>query len=186
MKALVAFGTKYGSTARVADEIATVLRGMGVTTDVRDLRRGGGPDPAAYDLLVLGSSIVMGGWSKGALRFLERNGPAVSGKRVALFACCASVLTDPGRVEEHERKYLAEVAARFGIAEPVAMGLFGGEIDFGKYGFLTKAVVRSVMRDPLRDLEGRGIDIERPYDFRDWDAIRRWARSLCEGVGVDA
>ena len=38
MKALVAFGTKYGSTEKVAEEIAAVLRAEGNAVTVLDLR----------------------------------------------------------------------------------------------------------------------------------------------------
>lgn len=178
MKALVAYGTKFGSTAKVAEEIASVLRASGCEAEARDLRKRGALDLDGYGLVVLGSSIVMNSWSRDALRFLERNRAVLARKKVALFACCGNVLTGPARTGEYQKQYLEDVAARFGISEPVALGLFGGEIDFGKYGFLTKAIVNSVWRDPLKDLQKRGVDLDKPYDFRDWDAIRSWANSL--------
>lgn len=86
-------------------------------------------------------------------------------------------MLNPGAGAEHRKRYLEEVADRFSIPRDGPMGLFGGEMDFNKYGFLLKAFLNGQMKG----LEARGIVPERPYDFRDWDAIRTWAGSLVEG-----
>lgn len=172
-KALVAFGTKYGTTAKVAEEIANVLRSRRIETGVLDLRNGRRNTVDGYDLIVVGSSIIMDKWSKGALAFLEANRRVLSTKKVAMFVCSANMYTNPEKTEQYRKMYLDDVANRFGIIESVPKGLFGGEIDFGRFGFLTRAMVNSMMRDRLQ-----GVDLSKPFDFRDWDAIRSWADSL--------
>ncbi len=72
--------------------------------------------------------------------------------------------------------YLDDVAKKYGIENPVSVALFGGEIDFDKYGFLVKAVLMKV--GASKNLEDKGVDLSKPYDFRDWDGIRIWAKSL--------
>ena len=172
-RTLVAFGTKYGTTSKVAEEIAVTLRGKGIETTVLDLRDARCIAVEGYDLIVVGSSIIMNKWSKGALGFLERNRDVLSTKKVAMFACSGNMYTCPEKIEQYRKEYLDDVAARFGIAGSIPKGLFGGEIDFGKFGFLTRAIVNSVMRDKLK-----GVDLTKPFDFRDWGAIRAWANSL--------
>jgi len=172
-KALVAFGTKYGTTAKVAEEIADILRSKGVETSVLVLRKERRNIVDGYDLIVVGSSIIMDKWSKGALAFLEANQRALSKKKVAMFVCSANMYTNPEKAEQYRKMYLDDVAERFGIVASVPKGLFGGEIDFGRFGFLTRAMVNSIMRDKLQ-----GVDLSNPFDFRDWDAIRSWADSL--------
>jgi menaquinone-dependent protoporphyrinogen oxidase len=176
LKALVAFGTRYGSTARVAQEIASVLAARGLEVKVLDLRQDT-EGVEGYDLVVAGSSIVMGSWSKEALRFLQSNRTVLVGRKIALFACCGDVMLNPGAVTEQRKRYLEDVADRFGIPKDSPLGLFGGELDFNKYGFLLK----TFLNGQRRILEARGIDPGRPYDFRDWEVIRRWAGSLPEG-----
>ena len=173
MRALVAFGTKYGSTVQVADEIAKVLRAKGAQVDVVDLRNGGAKDVAAYDLVIAGSGIQVGQWSKEAQEFLEANAKAMAGRRVALFACCGDVVFQKGPIEESRKKYLDDVAAKYGLTG-ADMALFGGVLDFSKYGFLVKAILNGAKKD----FERKGVDMTRPYDFRDWDQIRSWAGSL--------
>ena len=50
------------------------------------------------------------------------------------------------------------------IREPAAEGFFGGRMDFGQLSFLEQAILRA-----KKTPEG---------DFRDWDAIRAWAKVL--------
>jgi menaquinone-dependent protoporphyrinogen oxidase len=176
MRALVAFGTKYGSTERVAEEISSVLTAQGASVTVLDLRSNGKEEIDDFDLIIIGSGICMGSWSKGAQRFLEANVLGLARKRVALFACSGDVAFGRSSIEECRTKYLDDVAHRHGIVSPVSSALFGGVIDFDKYGFLVKAILKRVGAN--KNLEENGVDLSIPYDFRDWDEIRRWARSL--------
>ncbi len=176
MKALVAYGTKYGSTEKVAEEISSVIRDGGSAATVLDLRSRKHLDIDGFDLVIVGSGICIGSWSKGAQRFLEENRGKLAGKRVALFACSGDMIFGRSTIEECQRMYLDDVAKKYGIENPVSTALFGGEMDFDKYGFLVKAVLKKV--GASKNLEDKGVDLSKPYDFRDWDEIRRWAKSL--------
>jgi menaquinone-dependent protoporphyrinogen oxidase len=174
LKALVAFGTRYGSTVAVAEAVGEELRRRGYDVEVRDLRSGaGGVDGS--DLVVIGSSVFVGKWTKEAERFLEHNTDAMAKKRYALFVSCSDVLF-PERVEAGRKMYLQDVATSLPGDGPVAMGMFGGVIDFGHYSALTKALLAGV--GTKKQLKERGIDPSLPYDFRDWEEIRTWARAL--------
>lgn len=177
MRALVAFGTTYGSTAKVAEEIAKVLRCEGTETTVWDLRAKLKEDINGFDLVVVGSGIIAGSWTPEALRFLETRGSALAGRSVALFACCGDVVLKRSPIEDCRKRYLVEVASRTGISDPLALGLFGGVLDFERYGFLVKAVLNGTRKN----IEAQGIDLSRPYDFRNWEEIDDWARSLLTG-----
>lgn len=178
MRVLVAYGTKWGSTAEVAKELASICERKGCRTDLLDLGQDGTVDLEAYDLVVVGSGIAYGSWSKGALRFLERNAKTLSDRRLAMFACCGDLLFDPSKAGEYESRYLREVAGKYGL-EPFSLGLFGGVIDFDRYSFLVKGIL-SMRNAGKKDMKERGIDTDRPYDFRDWERIRTWGESLLE------
>lgn len=179
MKALVAYGTRWGSTGEVAEELAAILVRQGCPTDVIDLRDGGNVDLEPYDLVVVGSGIAYGSWSRDSLRFLERNVEALRRKRLAMFACCGDLLFDPGRTRECEERYLKEVAGAH-LLRPFTLSLFGGVLDFDRYSFLVKGIL-SMKNAGRKDMTERGIDTTRPYDFRDWERIRQWGESLLGG-----
>jgi menaquinone-dependent protoporphyrinogen oxidase len=172
MKALVAFGTKYGSTSRVAQTIAYELQGRGYRTCVLDLRQKNETKIDQYDLLVLGSSIIIGKWSKESQKFIDDHKVPMRDMRVALFACCSDILY-PAKVENARRAYLEDVAATIPGLRLVALGLFGGEIDFSQHGMMVQMLLGA-----MGNLGGRDIDLTEPYDFRDWNDIKQWARAL--------
>lgn len=175
MKALVAFGTRYGSTARLAQVIGEELRGKGYEVDVQDLRDGAGKGVKGYDLVVLGSPVFIGKWTKEAQEFIEASAPDLAGRRVALFVSCSDVLF-PEKVDAGRKTYLEDVASKIPGLTPVAMGMFGGVIDFGRYSTLTKVLLAGV--GTKKTLQTKGIDPSKPYDYRNWEEVRAWARDL--------
>ena len=180
MSVLVAYGTKWGSTEGVAKELASIVAEKGHEVQLLDLRDEIDLDLEPFDLVVLGSGIAYGSWSKGAQRFLDNNSKALSRKRLALFACCGDLLFDPIKADEHEKKYLLDIASKHGL-QPYGVGLFGGVLDFNRYSFLVKGIL-SMRNAGRKDMEEKGIDTSLPYDFRDWEQIRRWGRELTEGL----
>ncbi|MDW5562223.1 MAG: flavodoxin domain-containing protein [Methanomassiliicoccus sp.] len=175
MRALVAFGTKYGSTARIAEVIGEELRAKGYRVDIRDLRDGVGEGVKGYDLAVVGSSVFIGKWTRESQEFIDSVSADLANRRVALFVSCSDVLF-PDKVEAGRKMYLEGVAAKVPGLSPVAMGMFGGVIDFARYSTLTKVLLAGV--GTKKALQGRGIDSSKPYDYRNWEEIRTWARSL--------
>ncbi|OPY26243.1 MAG: protoporphyrinogen oxidase [Methanomassiliicoccales archaeon PtaU1.Bin030] len=175
MRVLVAFGSKYGSTASLAGFIGEELRSRGYEVDVVDLRLDPDPEVESYDIIVLGSPVFVGKWTREARRFLESNGAQLCERKVALFVSCSDVLF-PEKIESGRKMYLEDVAASVPGLRPVSLGMFGGVIDFSRYGALTKALLAGV--GTKKQLAGRGIDVTSPYDYRDWEQVRSWARAL--------
>lgn len=176
MKALVVYGTRYGTATEIAEEIARTLKGEGVETDLLDSRGLKDWDVTPYDLVIVGSGIKIGKWTKGARKFLDKNKSALAERKVALFVSCGAANKEESRGEGQE-KYLDDVAQKHLINDPVATGLFGSTFDpNSKQGFLYKQVMKSIKKD----LEKQGIDVSKPVDCRDWDEIRAWTRALVD------
>lgn len=85
MKALIVYGTRYGTAAEIAEEIGKVMENEGVEVDLVDSRGLKDCDVSPYDLVVVGSGIKIGKWTKGSLKFLQNNEFSLLGKKVALF-----------------------------------------------------------------------------------------------------
>ena len=176
MRALIVYGTRYGSTAEISNEMAKTLRERGLDVDVIDAKKGRVGKAEDYDLFLVGSGIKMGKWTGEPLKFLEKNRDALASKPVALFVSCGSV-DDPDQAEKGRTEYLDEVADRYPMLKIVSKGFFGGKYD-PKAGIM----MRMVMRGMKEDLEKKGLNQGEAYDFRDWDAIRSWAAELADMV----
>ena len=81
-RVLVAFGTKHGATAEIAQVIADTLRAAGLQADVQRARRVRSLQP--YRAVVLGSAVYRGHWRRDAVRLLRR--PQLKAREVWLFS----------------------------------------------------------------------------------------------------
>lgn len=153
-KVLVAYATKHGSTAEVAEAVAATLAEEGLDVDVE--RAAAVESVAPYELVVLGGSIYMGRWHEDAKSFLKRHADALSGRRLALFAMGPRTLAEADVLAS--RQQLESSLKRFPQLEPVAVAIFGGVVDPEKLHFPFSRMPAS--------------------DARDWDAIRRWTEEL--------
>lgn len=147
MSIIVAYGTRYGSTARTAELIARTMNETAGTGTARamDALAVRARDIAEAGAFVVGSSIVAGRWKWRARRLLSRLGG--SGKPVAVFVTAAGVLSgkEPGSdpaaeptipldacVAKAVSLYVDPVVSKAGVV-PAATGAFGGRMAmFGK------------------------------------------------------
>lgn len=177
MKSLIVYGTRYGTAAEIAGEIGKAMKNEGVKVDLIDSRGLKNCDVSPYDLVVVGSGIKIGKWTKGSLNFLKNNKSALKDKKVALFVTCGAA-NDPKTVAEGQEKYLDDVAEKYLQNEPVATGLFGSVYDpNAKHGLLFKVANKFIIE---KELEKQGKDISKRHDYRNWDEIRAWARGLAD------
>lgn len=85
MKTLIVFGTKSGTTEKCAHKIQSAM--ASAEADVVDIRKLKNGDLAAYDTVVLGTSVYMGRINGKLRRFLTQNAQALMGKKLHLFVC---------------------------------------------------------------------------------------------------
>ncbi len=175
MKALVVYGTRWGGTAGVAERIGDTLRREDYTVEVVDAKDRP-PSPDAYDLVIVGSGISAGRWTKEATRYLKKNSVSLRERRTALFVSCGAGGDEELR-EQGRQDFLVRVAEKNGLS-PVIFGLFGGLYDFTKSHGLFGNIMLNVAK---KELQEKGVDTSKPYDFRDWTQIEAWTREIAEG-----
>ena len=60
-KVLIVYGTRYGTTTEVVQDMSNTARELGVQVDVVHLEKGTAyPAPEDYDLVIIGSGIQAG------------------------------------------------------------------------------------------------------------------------------
>jgi len=161
VEVLVAFATKYGATAEIAEKIGLVLRDAGLSVDVTPVHRV--KDPASYEAVVVGSAVYIGQWRREASGFLKSNEKVLAGKPVWLFSSGPTGEGDPVSLLQGWRfpKALQPIADRIKPRDSI---IFHGKLDINRLGFVEKWMVNNV-----KAAFG---------DFRDWNAITAWAVSI--------
>ena len=71
-KVFICYGTRYGSAGEIAENIGEILRNRGATVEVVNLKNDKVKDLETYDLVIVGSGIQMGKWTKEPLKFLKK------------------------------------------------------------------------------------------------------------------
>ncbi len=178
-RTLIAYGTRYGATEGTSQEIARILREEGHEVKVANLKQEKVEDLSGYNLIVVGSGIPMGTWAAEADDFLRRHREELNRKKLALFVSTMKTMAErEGKTEQvasTRKKALDDKAAQHGL-RPIALGLFGGVIDFNRMGLMTRMAMG--LARPALEKDGFKETPPGVYDLRDWDEIRSWAREL--------
>jgi len=155
-KVLVAYASKAGATAGIAEVIGDELRAHGHDVDVLDVEHVRSIDP--YDAVVLGSALYLRRWRHEAVRFLRHNVDALRERQVWLFHS-GPVGPDKDEVEDMPPA-VRHLAHEIGATPAVT---FAGRLDRATAtGFLARRVATG-------NLTG---------DARDWARIRAWAADI--------
>lgn len=161
-RVLVAYGTKHGATAEIAQVIADTLRAAGLQVDVQRARRVRSLEP--YRAVVLGSAVYSGRWRPDAVRLLRR--PQLKAREVWLFSSGpVGRQGDPEQLEKWTKPpRVREIAESIGVREHV---VFGGMVAEDA-GFIRKKMARNIPPE-LRDR-------------REWHQIEAWAQSIATAL----
>jgi menaquinone-dependent protoporphyrinogen oxidase len=161
---LVAYATRHGSTAGIAERIAVALRTRAIDADVvavEDVR-----DPDGYDGYVLGSAVYAGSWLGSMKAFIHRDRATLRRHPVWLFSS-GPLSTEPSELAEAAPRDIAgierEIEARGHTVFPGAW-----RRDVEPVGVLEK-VMHAI--PAAREALPEG-------DFRDWAAIDGYAASV--------
>lgn len=84
-KALIVYGTRFGATAGTVEEIAGVLSSEGLDVKVVNAKKGKVRDISGYDLIIVGSGMMIDRWTGEVEKFLNKFQKELAKKKVALF-----------------------------------------------------------------------------------------------------
>ena len=162
---LVAYASRAGSTAGVAEAIGRTLESRGAAVDV--CRMEDVQDLTPYQAVVAGSAIQRGRWLPEAMRFMQTYHAVLATKPFAAFSVCMTLaMPQAEKYRLGVAEWLEPVRT---LARPVREGFFAGTLDIGSIPSFT---------DRLKFRLSVALGIWPEGDRRDWNAIRAWAESL--------
>jgi menaquinone-dependent protoporphyrinogen oxidase len=179
-KALIAYGSRYGSTAEISQEISKILRNLDIETlvlDLKETKEKQWPSIDEFNAILVGSSIKMGRWMKEPQKFLKKNKDKIKNteKILGLFVSCSTVLDDPMKAKND---YLDKIMEKLKFKADM-YDAFGPVFDFSetsKLGYLTKKISIA----GLNESGNIEFDPNARNDLRDWDQIRSFAEKFAE------
>jgi menaquinone-dependent protoporphyrinogen oxidase len=166
---LIAYATRSGSTAEVAEAIGTEMRAAGVQVEVMPMRnlKAIGERSA----VVLGAPLYMGSLPRDVRRFLAHNRVDLIASKTWFFVLGPI----DGKPEEFEaaRSQAKKSLAKSGWFKPAELQVFGGKFDVNRMPF-PFSLAKYLPAFPAKDLPAK--------DIRDWEAIRAWSQEIARRV----
>jgi menaquinone-dependent protoporphyrinogen oxidase len=181
---LIAYGTRYGATKSTSEQMAKELESKGMHVTVVDCNKTKIKTIDPYDLIIVGSGMQMGKWTKGPERFLQKFQQKLQHKQVALFVSSAAqaMLEKEGKDAEIQDAWSKYIHAKINTYQlkPISTAILGGVWDFNSMNFIFKRTMQ-----PFRvEIEKAGFKELKPqfYDTRNWDEIKSWINDVAAKV----
>ncbi len=165
-KILITYASKLGSTGEVAEAIGEVLCQEGNTVETKWVKNV--KNLKNYDAVIIGSPIRYDKWMSEAKDFVKANQKNLQQLPVAYFFTCLVLhkLNQKGDLEA--KKYSEKLQALVPRVKPVSIKGFAGVLDYSNMGFFSRLIMKVI-------LYKKGV---KEGDYRDWDAIRSWAKNI--------
>jgi len=174
VRALVLYSTVDGQTLRICRRIRHACLDAGHEAVIADLENHDAFNPAHYDAVVVGASIRYGRHRPVVARYLRWNREVLQARKCALFSVNV-VARKPEKSAPDSNPYMKKLLSRIGW-RPSHLAVFAGRIDYPRYGFLDRNVIRFIMM-----MTGGPTDPKGTFEFTDWDQVEAFGREIAAG-----
>jgi menaquinone-dependent protoporphyrinogen oxidase len=172
MRIHIAYATKEGQSAKVADYIADVVRAHGHQADTAAIGLAKDSVPAGCGGVIVGSSIHMGKHDKHAAEYVRHNRETLEKVPSAFFSVSLAAHGDEAEAERYVEEFETETGWH-----PAHVALFGGALPYTRYGFLKRHLMKRIVGHKPGNL---GTDTSRDYVYTEWDRVRRFTEAFLE------
>ena len=171
MRLLIAYATTDGHTPEICERIAALVTAAGHQVDVVEIGLVCAQTLEACDRVVVGASIRYGRHPARVSEFIRRHQCLLENRPNAFFSVNAVARKPHKRQADtnpYVRKFLRQISW-----QPQQVALFGGRIDYPRYGFFDRNMIRLIMW-----MTGGPTDPRSVTDFTDWAQVEAFARRL--------
>ncbi len=174
-KVLILYGTRYGTTKEISDEIQKVIIDNGMIAEsfnLKEVNPKNIPPLEHYDGIIIGTGIKMGMWTKSIKSFVQKRKSELKKKQATLgfFVCCGEAKNDINKaIDKYINAKLEKIGIQFALIDA-----FGGAYDL-REGSMVSGMMRKIVIGIMKEEEGIEDPDGKLYDYRDWDQIRGFA-----------
>ncbi len=174
-RVLLAYSSVDGQTLKICQRLQQLFMSLGHKAELFAIGQAAGPNLDAFDRVVIGASIRYGKHRPEVYRFIEAHREALERKPSAFFSVNV-VARKPGKNTADTNPYI-RTFRRTTSWVPGVIAVFAGKIDYQRYGYFDRLVIRLIMwvtkgpTDPAACVE-----------FTDWQAVERFAQQVGSGA----
>jgi menaquinone-dependent protoporphyrinogen oxidase len=164
----------YGQSRKISEFVKDALAASGHTAVVRPLADGAA-DGADYEAIVIGASIRHGKHNPLVMEFVRAQLGLLESKPSVFFSV-SLVARKPHKNTPETNPYVRAFLAK-SPWKPRLVGVFGGVLDYQRYGPFDRHVIRLIMK-----INGGPTDLDKSTEFTNWDEVRRFAARISDLV----
>jgi menaquinone-dependent protoporphyrinogen oxidase len=168
---LIAYSTVDGHTLKICGRLKRVLEGLGHRVALLDISNVSSLDVASFDQVVVGASIRYGMHRPDLYRFIKTNREALD-RRPSAFFSVNIVARKAGKDTIESNPYVRAFRRKTTWA-PRELGVFAGRLDYPRYGFIDRQIIRLIMW-----LTHGPTDPTACIEFTDWQSVERFAHRV--------
>ena len=158
----------YGSTEGHTEKIARFLAGEAVKHHIRPTLSDVATAPSlrSYDAVIIAASIHAGQYKNEIVDFVAAHSDDLNKIPTVFYSVGLSIVSGDKKVvaQLHEMTALFLEMMKW---RPIVVEQIGGALQYSKYGFFKKLMIRSIMKKA-----GGDTDTSRDYEYTDWEALK--------------
>lgn len=186
-KVLILYGTRYGTTKGISDEIEKVIQEKGISTESYNLKEYNLkeiPPLEEYDGVIIGTGIKIKRWTKVVKKFVQKRKTELKKRQSTLgFYVCCGVASKKSDISKAINDYITSKLQKLGI-QPALVDAFGGAYDLTEGSAIT-GITRKIVIGIMKKEEGIENPEGKMHDYRDWEQIKDFANKFGELLKKD-
>lgn len=125
-----------------------------------------------FDLIIIGASIRYGKHNKIVYEFINKNQELLESKENAFFSVNI-VARKPNKNTPETNPYLLKFLKQISW-KPKNLAVFGGKLDYQKYGVFDRQMIRFIMWLTKGDTDPKSV-----IEYTNWEEVDRFANFIC-------
>lgn len=168
---LIIFSTTDGHTIEICQEIQSILEQHGNAVDLISINEASQVDVMKYEKTVIGASIRYGKHNKSVVEFVQRHKMELEKIPTAFFSVNV-VARKPNKDRPDNNPYMKKFLQQVAW-EPDELEVFAGKIDYQKYRFIDRQMIRLIMYITKGPTDPKSVN-----DFTNWEQVRKFGEVI--------
>tara|TARA_B100000767_G_scaffold267799_1_gene287046 strand:- start:799 stop:1326 length:528 start_codon:yes stop_codon:yes gene_type:complete len=167
---LIIYSSTDGQTLNICNKISEVIS-VNDDTTIISLEEAEGTDISLFKKIIIGASIRYGKHKPNLYKFIDKNSAELSAKKSAFFSVNV-VARKPEKNTPDTNPYMQKFLS-LSTWKPSYLEVFAGKIDYPKYKFIDKHMIRFIMW-----MTKGPTDLKGTYEFTNWDSVDNFANKI--------
>lgn len=170
---LIVYSTTDGHTRKICQRLQQVVEQRSHRVEMVSLSDEPHVDPTHFDKVVIGASVRYGKHRPQVYQFIQRNQLVLARKPSAFFS--VNLVARKAEKCQPDTNPYVKVFLKQSAWKPRAIAVFAGKIDYQKYSFRDRMIIRLIMW-----ITKGPTDLKIVKEFTDWEQVEAFGRVISE------